>query len=74
VDDKLAGHYRLAVVRGHLLEMAGDRDAAVTQLRAAAAGTRSQAELAFLLTEIARLRTAVADVNPPSRDPGTPRA
>lgn len=55
VEDKLSGHYRLAAVRGHLLEMAGDREGALTQLRAAAAGTRSRAEQAFLLTEIARL-------------------
>jgi Predicted RNA polymerase sigma factor containing a TPR repeat domain len=55
VEDTLSGHYRLAAVRGHLLEMAGDREGALTQLRAAAAGTRSRAEQAFLLTEIARL-------------------
>jgi predicted RNA polymerase sigma factor len=55
VDVKLPGHYRIAVVRGHLLEMAGDRAAAITELRAAAAGCRSRAEQAFLLSEIARL-------------------
>ncbi len=55
VDDALGGHYRLAAVRGHLLEMAGDREAAVAQLSAAAAGTRSRAEQNYLLTEIARL-------------------
>jgi RNA polymerase sigma factor (sigma-70 family) len=55
VDDKLPGHYRVAVVRGHLLEMAGDRAAAITELRTAAAGCRSRAEQAFLLSEIARL-------------------
>jgi RNA polymerase sigma factor (sigma-70 family) len=55
VEDSLGSHYRLAAVRGHLLEMAGDRPAAVTQLRAAAAGTRSRQERHYLLSEVARL-------------------
>jgi RNA polymerase sigma factor (sigma-70 family) len=55
VEASLAGHYRLAAVRGHLLELAGDRPAAVAQLRRAAAGTRSSQEQRYLLTEIARL-------------------
>ena len=57
LDDSLKDHYRLAAVRGHLLEMAGDRTAAVQHLRTAAAGTGSQAERRYLLTEIARLGT-----------------
>ncbi len=55
LDERIAGHYRLAAVRGYLLEMAGDRDTAVEQLRAAASGTRSRPEQRYLLTEIARL-------------------
>jgi RNA polymerase sigma factor (sigma-70 family) len=55
LDTSIGGHYRLAAVRGHLLEMAGDRAAAVTHLRTAAAGTGSKAEQRYLLTEIARL-------------------
>ena len=55
LDDRLPDHYRLAAVRGYLLEMAGDRYAALEQLRAAASGTRSQAEQRYLLTEIGRL-------------------
>jgi RNA polymerase sigma factor (sigma-70 family) len=55
LDGPLKGHYRLAAVRGHLLEMAGDRAAAVAHLRTAAAGTASKAEQRYLLTEIARL-------------------
>jgi RNA polymerase sigma factor (sigma-70 family) len=55
LDERIPGHYRLAAVRGYLLEMAGDRAAAVTHLRAAATGTSSTAEQRYLLTEIARL-------------------
>ena len=32
VEDRLAGHYRLDAVRGHLLEMAGNTDDAIAQL------------------------------------------
>ncbi len=53
--DRIPGHYRLHAVRGHLLEMAGDRTAAVAELRAAAVRTPSTAEQRYLLTEIARL-------------------
>ena len=35
-DPRLRGHYRLDAVRAHLLEMAGDRDAAVADYLAAA--------------------------------------
>jgi len=55
VEDQLGGHYRLAAVRGHLLEMAGQRDAAVEHLRIAATRTRSVPEQRWLLGEIARL-------------------
>jgi RNA polymerase sigma factor (sigma-70 family) len=55
LDERLAGHHRLAAVRGYLLEMAGDRAAAVQQLRTAAAGAASKPEQRYLLTEIARL-------------------
>lgn len=58
LDERLPGHHRLAAVRGHLLEMAGDRPAAIEQLRAAAVGTSSAPEQRYLLTEIARLRDA----------------
>src|SRR5262249_39043442 len=34
-DDRLSGHYRLDAVRAHLLEMAGDHDAAIMHYRAA---------------------------------------
>jgi RNA polymerase sigma factor (sigma-70 family) len=52
---RLAGHYRLDAVRAHLLEMAGDRDAAVARYRAAAARTTSVPERDYLLLQAARL-------------------
>ena len=53
--EQLAGHYRLAAVRGYLLEMAGDRAGALAELRTAATRTPSTPEQRHLLTEIARL-------------------
>jgi predicted RNA polymerase sigma factor len=54
-DQRLASHYRLAAVRAHLLEMAGEHAAAITHYRAAAAGTRSIPERNYLTTRAARL-------------------
>ena len=54
-DDRLAGHYRTAAVRAHLLEMAGDREAAIEQYRAASDRTTSSPERDYLLTQAARL-------------------
>jgi RNA polymerase sigma factor (sigma-70 family) len=56
-DQRVAGHYRLDAVRGHLLERAGDREAAMTHYRAAAEGTASLPERNYLLTKAARLAT-----------------
>jgi RNA polymerase sigma factor (sigma-70 family) len=55
-DGRLAGHHRLDAVRGHLLEMAGDRDAAVRHYLAAANRTTNTAERTYLLTQAATLR------------------
>ncbi|WNI23514.1 sigma factor [Streptomyces sp. ITFR-16] len=46
--DRLAGHYRLAAVRAHLLERAGDTEAARAAYRAAAAATLSIPEARYL--------------------------
>jgi RNA polymerase sigma factor (sigma-70 family) len=54
-DARLAGHYRLDAVRAHLLELAGDRAAAVEHYRAAAAHTLSIPERNYLLAQVARL-------------------
>jgi RNA polymerase sigma factor (sigma-70 family) len=56
LDDRLAGHYRLAAVRAHLYEMAGDADAAMAYYRTAATRTTSVPERHYLTTQAARLR------------------
>ncbi|PRY31672.1 RNA polymerase sigma factor [Umezawaea tangerina] len=56
LEPRLAGHYRLASVRGHLHEMAGDVGAAVESYREAAARTTSTPERNYLVTRAARLR------------------
>jgi len=62
-DPRLAGHHRLDAVRAHLLEMAGDPAAAITQYRIAATRTTSIPERNYLMTQAARLSdtTTVAD-------------
>jgi predicted RNA polymerase sigma factor len=54
-DGRLAGHYRLDAVRAHLLEMAGDHDAAIAHYQAAASRTTSIPERNYLTTQAARL-------------------
>jgi RNA polymerase sigma factor (sigma-70 family) len=57
-DGRLAGSHRLDAVRGHLLEMAGDRDGAVRHYLAAANRTTNTAERNYLLTQAATVREA----------------
>jgi len=54
-DDRLAGHHRLDAVRAHLLELAGDREAARVHYRAAARATISLPEQRYLESRAARL-------------------
>jgi predicted RNA polymerase sigma factor len=54
-DARLADHHRLDAVRAHLLELAGDLEAAVRHYRAAAAKTANLPERHYLLTRAARL-------------------
>jgi RNA polymerase sigma factor (sigma-70 family) len=54
-DSRMNGHYRLDAVRGHLLEMTGDRERAIVHYRAAAERTASIPERNYLLTKAARL-------------------
>ncbi|HWO14376.1 MAG TPA: DUF6596 domain-containing protein, partial [Polyangiaceae bacterium] len=54
-DPRLAGHHRLAAVRGHLHERAGDHAAAIEQYRIAAERTASIPERNYLLMKAARL-------------------
>jgi predicted RNA polymerase sigma factor len=56
VEQQLAGHYRLDVVRAHLLEMAGETQSAITHYRRAAARTTSLPEQRYLTAQAARLR------------------
>jgi RNA polymerase sigma factor (sigma-70 family) len=60
IEERLAGHHRLDAVRAHLLEMAGDRDAAIVRYQTAAARTTSVAERDYLMTRAARLRSHVS--------------
>jgi RNA polymerase sigma factor (sigma-70 family) len=54
-DPRLAGHYRLDAVRGHLFELSGDRPRAIVHYRTAADKTTSVPERNYLLTQAARL-------------------
>ncbi len=54
-DPRVADHHRLDAVAAHLLELAGDREAAVIRYRAAAGKTGSLPERNYLLTQAARL-------------------
>jgi RNA polymerase sigma factor (sigma-70 family) len=55
-DERLAKHYRLDAVRAHLLERAGDHQAAIAHYRAAGDGTTSIPERNYLMTRAARLK------------------
>jgi predicted RNA polymerase sigma factor len=54
-DGRLAEHHRFYATRAHLLEMAGDRHAAIDDYRAAAGRTTSIPERDYLTTRAARL-------------------
>ncbi|MER7330505.1 MULTISPECIES: DUF6596 domain-containing protein [unclassified Micromonospora] len=56
-DDRTAGHHRLAAVRAHLLELAGEPRAARAAYLAAARGTTSLPEQRYLELRAARLAT-----------------
>jgi len=53
-DERLRGNHRLDAVRAHLLERAGERDAAVILYREAASKTTSVPERDYLLRKAAR--------------------
>jgi RNA polymerase sigma factor (sigma-70 family) len=54
-DARLADHHRLDAVRAHLLERAGDREAAITHYTRAAGRTTSLPERNYLMMQAARL-------------------
>ncbi|HYP76440.1 MAG TPA: DUF6596 domain-containing protein [Polyangiaceae bacterium] len=55
-DSRIKDHYRLAAVRGHLLERSGKIEAALKYYAEAAEKTASTPERNYLLLKIARLR------------------
>jgi RNA polymerase sigma factor (sigma-70 family) len=57
-DARIAGHYRLDAVRGHLQELAGRHQVAIRHYQAAAARTASMPERNYLTTQAARLLEA----------------
>jgi RNA polymerase sigma factor (sigma-70 family) len=61
LDERLGNHHRIHSVRAHLLEQAGDTDAAVAEFRAAARRTTNLREQHYLATEAARLATERTD-------------
>src|SRR5262249_25749190 len=59
-DGRLAGNHRLDAVRAHLLELAGNHEAAIAHYLTAAGRTASQPERNYLMTQAARLRESAA--------------
>jgi predicted RNA polymerase sigma factor len=55
-DPRMADHHRLAAVRAHLHERAGETEAAIAGYHAAAARTSSIPERNYLMMKAARLR------------------
>jgi predicted RNA polymerase sigma factor len=62
-DDRMANHHRLDAVRAHLLELAGDHDAARNRYRAAARRTTSLPEQRYLEARAARLSAHDGDTS-----------
>ena len=58
LDERLGDHHRLHSVRAHLLEQAGDTQAAMAEFRAAAARATNVREQQYLVTQAARLASA----------------
>jgi RNA polymerase sigma factor (sigma-70 family) len=69
-DQRIAGHYRLAAVRAHLFELAGDRQAAIVHYQSAAARTASVPERNYLTTQAARLLVGGAGRQPDDASSG----
>jgi RNA polymerase sigma factor (sigma-70 family) len=58
-DSRVAGSHRLDAVRAHLLELAGDHQAAINYYRSAATKTGNLSERNYLLTRAAQLSSEV---------------
>jgi RNA polymerase sigma factor (sigma-70 family) len=61
LEEPLAGHHRLHAVRAHLLEMAGEMEAAIAEYETAAGRTTSIPERNYLTMKAARLNQGRAD-------------
>jgi predicted RNA polymerase sigma factor len=61
LSEPLAGHHRLHAARAHLLEMAGEVDAAITEYETAASRTTSVPENHYLTMRASRLNESRAD-------------
>jgi RNA polymerase sigma factor (sigma-70 family) len=70
-DERMAGHYRLDAVRGHLYEKLGDFEKAAKHYRTAAAGTSSLPEQNYLRTQASRAERACrhSKENSPGSEP-----
>jgi RNA polymerase sigma factor (sigma-70 family) len=69
LSERLAGHHRLHAVRAHLLEMAGEVDAAIAEYQMAASRTTSVPENHYLTMRAARLNES-RDRAQPKTDKG----
>ena len=63
-DGRLTGHHRLDAVRAHLLELAGDHQAAIAHYSIAAGRTTSLPERNYLVTQAARLKESTPNQSP----------
>lgn len=59
LEERLKGNHRLDAVRAHLLEMNGDRQAAIEHYKIAAARTTNIPERNYLLTKAAQLHESI---------------
>src|SRR5262249_61048321 len=59
-DARLSNHHRLDAVRAHLLELAGDRERAISSYRAPASKTGRLPERNYLLAQAARLSSELS--------------
>ena len=66
-DGRLAGHHRLAAVRAHLLELAGEHEAAAREYAQAANGTTSEPEKRYLTRRAERAGFAAPGETPQQR-------
>jgi RNA polymerase sigma factor (sigma-70 family) len=69
-DERMAGHHRLAAVRAHCHELAGDRAAAAAGYLAAARTATSLPERRYLQARAAELAAGARDAGAAGRGPG----